>query len=564
MTRRAAARRARPTHTASGRSVVRYRPNQLTEQQRVDRAVAIASHPMIQKILEASTPARGRPRTVSLVLIARLLFLHGVSSPQRMTIGGVETTLVSLTAESRQRLGVPEAWTTDDDERARLYRRLWSAFTALTDATRHGVHVEHDHDLRLNLDTGEVDPCPAECPAFDLTADEVVTTIVQASLPREFRRTKAIAVDGTDVESYAVPYSNGYRAPDGQVCADPEARWGKRTPTDRRPSEHYVGYELHLATYVAAVGVDEGPRVCAGMALRPGVQDRAGAAIALTSAIRQFGSIEEGLFDRGYTIAAAENFARPMRKLGVSVTMDLHTNQRGTHPGPTPGTLWIHGHLYSKAMPARLRDLKPPKIGDTADTKSHKRDVFDALDAYRYIAHSRHNDALGTQRFKGPALSGRLRCPNTPASMRLGTHLPTTTCRPDTDCGCGATVTVLDTEHERDRQQLRWQSNAWALSYNRRTYAETLNARVRFTDANLNRGFTQVLNQHSTAVLLAFYLASYNTVELFKWATSHHEPEPWAQQLGEPPDTRPLGRTTRSTRRHRRGPPGRHTTSGDN
>lgn len=564
MSRRTAVRNARPTRTASGRSVVHYRPNPLTEKQRVARAIALADNPRIHAILHASTSTRGRPRAMSLPLVARLLFLHAMSTPHRMTLGSVEHTVLGLTPESRRRLGVPEAWINDGVERGRLYRRLWSAFTALATATRDGVHVDHNHDLRVNLDTAEVDPCPSGCPFLDLSADELAVTIVQAALPRAFRRTRGIAVDGTDVESYAVPYRFGHSTPEGQVCADPDARWGKRTPTDRRPSEHYVGYELHLATYVAAVGEDEGPRVCAGMALRPGVQDRAGVAVALTRAIQKFGAVDGGLFDRGYTMASAERFARPMRHLGVAVTMDLHTNQRGTNPGPIPGTLWLDGHLYSVALPLPLRKLTPPKIGDTAAAKARLRDVFDAREPYRYIPHSRHDGVLASQRFKGPALSGRLRCPNAPASMRLGAHLPTTTCKPGTECGCGTTVTVADTDRERDRQPLPWQSTAWATSYNRRTYAETLNARIRFTDANLNRGFIQILDRHSTELLLAIYLARYNAVELFRWSTSHDQPEPWAEQLGEPPDTRPMGRATRTARRHRRGPPQRHQAPGDN
>ncbi|UKJ63072.1 hypothetical protein H1Q78_15405 [Cellulosimicrobium cellulans] len=101
-----------------------------------------------------------------------------------------------------------------------------------------------------------------------------------------------------------------------------------------------------------------------------------------------------------------------------------------------------------------------------------------------------------------------------------------------------------------------WQSTAWAISYNRRTYAETFYAHIRFTDANLNRGFIQILDRHATALLLAIYLAAHNTIELHRWHTRHDEPGPWATQLNEPADSRPLGRSTRSLRRHRRGPPG--------
>ena len=548
--------RNRPTHTASGRSIIQYRPNPFTEKQRVSRAIALAAHPQIQAILGTAATTKGRPRCASLPLVARLLFLHALSDPHRMTLASVESTILSITAQSRRRLGLRDSWTSDPGERQRLYRRIWSTFTALVRATRTGVHIDHDHRIRVNVDTGEVDPCPHGCPALDLTPDELVTTIVQASIPRAFRRTRAIAVDGTDFESFAVPYSHGYRTPEGQVCADPDARWGKRTHTDRRPSEHYVGYELHLATYVASVGDREGPRICAGMALRPGVTDRAGAAVALTRAITRSGPVDEALFDRGYTTARPEHFARPLRNLGIAVTMDLHTSQRGARPGPAPGTIWLDGHIYTTALPTPLRHLEPPRVGQSSDVKARTREVFDAREPYRFIPHARHDDRASTQRFKGPGLGGRLRCPNNPATMRLGAHLPTTTCRAGTPCGCGITVTVADSTHERDCQGKVWRSTAWAISYNRRTYTETFNAHIRFTDANLNRGFIQILDRHATALLLAIYLAAHNTIELHRWHTRHDEPDPWATQLNEPADSRPLGRSTRSLRRHRRGPPG--------
>ncbi|MFJ4233769.1 hypothetical protein [Cellulosimicrobium cellulans] len=545
-----------PSHTASGDCIIVYRPNPLTEKQRVSRAIAMAANPLVQSIVDASAKTTGRPRCVSLLLLLRLLFLHALSEPARMTLASVESTIVKLAPQNRRRLGIPETWMTDPEERARLYRRIWSAFTALVEAIRHGVHVDHDHLLRVDFDTGEVDPCPRGCSAMDLSADEVHTTIVQASFPRDFRRSSCLASDGTDLESYARPYAHGERRADGQVCADPDARWGKRTPTDRRPNEHYVGYELHLSTYVAAVGEQEGPRVCAGMVLRPGIRDRHDAARSLIRAIRSFGPITEALFDRGYTTGKASNFATPMRDLGIAVTMDLHTSQRGIHPGRIPGTFWLDGHLYSEAMPAGLRELQPPRIGDTRGAKARIRDQFDAREAYRFTPHSRHDDAFGKQRFKGPALAGHLRCPNIPASMRLGAHLPTTTCTPGEPCACGITIMISDTEHERDRQHLPWQSSTWQESYNRRTYIETLNSNIRFNDANVNRGFIQVFNRHATALLLAIYLAAFNTLELHRWHTRRGERDPWASELNEPTDKRPLGRFTRSARRHHRGPPG--------
>ncbi|MBK6885072.1 MAG: hypothetical protein IPH03_00545 [Tetrasphaera sp.] len=91
----------------------------------------------------------------------------------------------------------------------------------------------------------------------------------------------------------------------------------------------------------------------------------------------------------------------------------------------------------------------------TEGEKAHRRDVFDAREPYRFVAHVKHNKRRGTQRFRGPAVDGhpfKVRCPNTPASMRMPHTIPTTTCIQGEPCGCGKTVTVADSELERDRQ----------------------------------------------------------------------------------------------------------------
>lgn len=555
---------SRPPLTASGQSVIVYRPNPLTETHRVARAIAMAANPKLQAIISASTKKYGRPRKVSIECLTRILFLHAMTDTEKMTLRAIERTVVALSPKSRRLLGIPEWWISNPPERGRLYKRIRDTFTALVEATRQGIHVGHDHVMRVNGDTGEVDPCPPGCPAVDMTPDEIATAIVQASLPRTLRRTRGIAIDGTDFESFATSYSHGYRGPEGQVCADPDARWGKRTPTSRRPTEHYVGYELHLAAHIPRPGEAPIPTLCAGMVLRPGVTDRGPAALALTRAIQSFCEIDEALFDRGYTTAKPENFARPLRQLGIDVTMDLHTSQRGVHPGPAPGTIWLDGHLYSDAIPDALRDIRPPAPYARAGDKARIREDFDAREPYRFIAHSRHDANRGTQRLKGPAVAGHVRCPNSPASMRRGPEIPTTRCVPGEPCGCAATITVADTDHERDRQRLPWQSTAWALSYNRRTLVEGLNAQLRFLDADINHGFIQVLGRQATTLLLAFAIAGHNAIQIHKWFSARALPEPWQIELGEKPDDRPVGRGTRSRTNKHRAPPGknfRHATS---
>ncbi|WP_402374847.1 hypothetical protein [Isoptericola rhizosphaerae] len=140
-----------------------------------------------------------------------------------------------------------------------------------------------------------------------------------------------------------------------------------------------------------------------------------------------------------------------------------------------------------------------------------------------------------------------------PASMRLDAALPTTTCTPGSTCGCGITVTVDDSACENIRQPHPWQSNAWALDYNRRTLIEGLNGQIRYQKLKIDRGFIRMRGLAATAWLLATQLAGYNAVHLHAWHTSRHRPDPWQQHLREVADNRPLDRYTRT--RGRRAPP---------
>ncbi|WP_284292686.1 hypothetical protein [Luteimicrobium album] len=419
----------------------------------------MADQPRVRAVADACTAAYGRPRKLSLQSVLAIGYLHALSRPTHMTVTGMLRTLDQLSDSERRHLGVP----------AHLHVRhkhVWGGLRRLAQHIRDGLQLpgEHHHEPS--------EPCTTACQqAVALTEDDISTILVQASLPSTFPRTGAVDVDGTDIESHAVMHWRPDHS--GWTCTDHELGGGHRTPTDRRPNPFFAGYEGHLATYVLPAGVKgEIPLLFAGLALRPGVQDRAGACVRLVGALTAFGPIHEVIYDRGYSTSKPEKLAAVLREMGVTATFDLHTSQRGIKAGPKPGTIWCDGTLYSTALPEALRNLEPPAITMTAEQKARIRDVFDARAPYAFVPHSKPVPGRHARRFKGPALAGHVRCPNWPKSMRLGPEIPTTNCVPGSDCGCGKTVSVPDTMNERDRQPLAWQSNAWAKSYNRRTRIE--------------------------------------------------------------------------------------------
>lgn len=109
----------------------------------------------------------------------------------------------------------------------------------------------------------------------------------------------------------------------------------------------------------------------------------------------------------------------------------------------------------------------------------------------------------------------------------------------------------MDTDLERDRQPLPWQSTRLALSFNRRSLIEGLNAQLRYQVRNVNRGYFRVPGLVATTLLMAVTLAAHNIERLRGWHLARHEPDPWQVELGEEPSTEPMDRHTWTKGRRR-------------
>ena len=537
-----AAKNRQGSGTADSRVLIARR---LTKAQQIARAIGCADSPAMRSLLDHAAPRFGRPRKIPLWSIAILLALHAIRTGSSMIISPIVSTPDDLTPSERHMIGIPKGVALND-------KRIRSGVTALIGRSVAGLQISHDHP-EADPVTGEVIDCGPSCPHVDIGLDEILTDIVLASLPTEYLSSlpTTVAVDGTDIES---PYRSrrpGPITPAGQKwdCVDTEVALGKRTPTDRRRNEFYLGYEAHIATIVPTGTDQEIPLLAVGLALRPGVRDRCPAALAI---IRRLGTVTEVLADRAYTTDKPGHWARPLRTMGITDTKDLHETQRGVRPGPVPDTIWLDGRLHSAAIPTDLRELDPPRPADPAATKARRREEFDRRRKYEFVAHKAPDPATGAQRSKGPALAGRVRCPNVPKSMRNDpTTRPLTACQKGTPCGCGATVTVPVTTLERDRQPLPWQSTAWAKSWNRRSRIEGLNGLARYLDVNLNRGFIRCRGRAATGLLTAFALLGMNVRRLHKWHTTRELDDPWRLVLDEQPDDRPLDHYYRTDRRAR-------------
>lgn len=474
------------------------------------------------------------------------------------------------------------------------YRQVEDTFGKLARAAVAGLVVPHDHEAADGC-TGEVLRCPGRaggCRFAELTLDDVAARLLAASLPTSVPPTGVLAVDSTDYETWACRQSwtispdadpdalpvtpsptssTGLRSArraaeltdrpgwpilgqDGrwQHTKDPDARAGHRSGSNGARGQVFVGFDLHTLVDVPAFGGDPVPHVVRAIALRPGGAHKGTAGIDVLDAATRTGvQVDELLADRGYTYCRTKTFALPLMARRVELVLDLHRTQRGQLPGPVPGTVWVDGALFSTALPDTLRRLEPTRLGMTKTEKAQRREEFDRRQPYAFRAHGKLDPKVGTQRRKGPALAGAVRCPNVPASLRLALSLPTTCCAEGSACGCGLTITLGPEEHGRERQRHLWGTTRWAASYGRRTGVESSNAEIKKNHAVMDRGYTRVFGLAKTTLLLAFGLAGVNIRLLRHWSARRGQPDPWALELHETSDLPPLPeqRASRPARR---------------
>lgn len=104
------------------------------------------------------------------------------------------------------------------------------------------------------------------------------------------------------------------------------------------------------------------------MVLDPAGGHKGDAGIRLIDTVQTAGHAStEVQADRGYNYTKPSRWALPLKARNIRASHDLHTRQRGTHPGPRPGTLWIDGTLFSDQLPQHLRGLPGFAIGMTRD-----------------------------------------------------------------------------------------------------------------------------------------------------------------------------------------------------
>lgn len=482
-----------------------------------------------QVVQEAMTARTGRPRIHRWDTLLVLCLIAAFENPGRLLVSEAARVADRLTPQQRAQIGLVAPL---------RYSHLQSALTDMSAALQ-----------------SEVDPHTAEIkPArLPMGLTDLISSMISEFIPGRVPTPPSLAVDGTiyetwskrrswgrwrpDVDPGALPEpgvkapvqgrgSSGWprRGADGreQHTIDPDARAGYLPSKNMVPKSTFNGWELHLFVDVAtspkaasrreaAVTV---PPLIRALSVVPAGSDRGAAGLAALDAMLNRGAeVNEVLADRGYSFLKPERWARPLASRGVQQVIDLHPNQRGVHPGPIPETVMIDGAVYTTAMPEHLWDLPAEKLKQPAAEKSEVAARFDQRRPYAFSTQGNPDPERGTQRYRGPALAGRLRCPNSPKSMRKSpAKVPTSNCKKGQSCACGKTVTLGPSASDRlqIRQRELYGTTRWKLSYSRRNAVESANSLLKNHYARLTRGSTQVRGTHRTAILLALIIATVN------------------------------------------------------
>jgi hypothetical protein len=496
--------------------------------------------------LEVLLPVGVRPRQLSVrTLLVAIMVALSDGRPAHLT--RVHAALRSLGDDEQRRLGVVVHWKCGPH--LLTYRQVERTFGLLVDA----------------LSKEYPDGMPSE------TLQGFVDALIEASVPAEYKdATAALAVDWTDVESFARPpipakgaeakeaVSNGAvadthgadprdpQADDGRPSADPEASWGhRRGDGPGQKDESFYGFFLQLGTLVHEEEGPAVPELVRRLLLTSCHVDPPPAFVGVLENMVASGvPLGDVLNDSGYSHRVPAHWALPLRALGADLVMDLHPHDRGTQ-GTHHGAICFNGALYCPSTPKGLFALEPLSRGASEEEIAAHDQRSAELSRYKMGVVS-SDDADGFHRVACPAVLGKVRCPRRPASMALSAQRPEITSAPEEPptCCTQQTLSVPPSVNAKTKQKHDYPSRAHRLSYGRRSAAERSNATVKDPASNnISRGWCRLMGLTSMTLMLTCLFVVRNQRVLASFEAKEAEDKRRLAQ-GLAPRTRRRRRTT--------------------
>ena len=468
---------------------------------------AVVDEANVAPRLEVLLPVGVRPRQLSVrtLLVGIMLALFDGRPAHLSRVHGA---LRALGVHEQRRLGVVVAWKCGPH--LLTYRQVERTFGLLV----HALSKEYP------------DGMPSE------KLQDFVDALIEASIAAEYKdATSALAVDWTDVESFARPPvpakpkakeeapsdtdakdtdakdtdAGGTEAEGGRPSADEEASWGhRRGDGPGQKDELFYGNFLQLGTMVREEAGPPVPELVRRMlATSCHVDPPPAFAGVLEDMVKSGIPLGDVLNDSGYSHRVPEHWALRMRALGADLVMDLHPHDQGTQ-GTFEGAICWNGNLYCPSTPKALFNLEPLARGASEEEIAAHDQRSAELARYKMGVVSA-DDADGFHRVACPAVLGKVRCPRRPDSMALSHARPEILAPPASPptCCTQVTLTVPPSVNAKTRQKHPYPSRAHRLSYGRRSAAERSNATVKDPASNdVSRGWCRLMGLTSMTLML--------------------------------------------------------------
>ncbi|MEO7125095.1 MAG: transposase, partial [Nakamurella sp.] len=333
----------------------------------------------------------------------------------------------------------------------------------------------------------------------------------------------------------------------GQETFDPDAVWGYQTATYAKgiKSNRVYGYQG-----VALCRMDpEGPKLIEKFTLAPGNSDGARAALTMITHMQAQRSdhseppVTHLASDRGFSKVVPENWATPLRELGIEQIIDLMPNEqraiytevpvivnghRGLHK-----VLMIDGWPHHIATPKHLHTIKRPatltagrlkKCANAQDMREYAARV-EAIQEFKKLIAERQTyayrrvqgpDPTGKERFEAPCCAGTLKDPTCSTSMLLPGGTQAITYGKNTPRNeHQRTITIPGSIEEKIRQRLYWGSDEWISAYGKRTAVEGQFGTLKSSSTeHVRRGWIHVVGHVKTSIMTMLAIAASNLRQL--------------------------------------------------
>jgi len=365
--------------------------------------------------------------------------------------------------------------------------------------------------------------------ALEAEFSKLLNDLILQAFPINIDWSGILATDGTFLDTFAL-----YKPEAGSW--DKDATIGHRTKTQQNKSDMGFGYNA-LAWVLCPKDDRPIPKLIAGWRLVTGNSQGISETV---ETLRSFGKpVTDLIADRIYSQAKLENFAQPIKALGIRFHLDLKSTDQGSKIDENSGSIITAGEAYCPGMPEPLHKIVPDEYlrrwvekptdsereRDLVRQHNEPLDKTDAQFAERECYRLGHNGstAAGTPRRRCPAREGKVICAQYPPSLLWSPDdlpvVPNPPSGADLPKVCKqATVTVSEEALGKVAQHFVWQSPEWKKMYAKRTYVEGLNGQVKnLSLIGYERGWAKVVGHVKMWLLTALAVVALNMYLVRKW-----------------------------------------------